>query len=470
MSTRPNILFFFTDDQRFDTINALGNPHIHTPNINRLVERGTAFTRAHIMGGTSQAVCMPSRAMLHTGRSLFSIQEQGQTIDPDHVMLGEALQQNGYTSHGLGKWHNGKGSFNRAFSSGDEIYLGGMCDHWNVPAYHYDPTGEYRHRIPVCKDPWTTKELIWLDADHIESGRHSSELLCDAAVQFLDQYAEEAPFFLYVSFLAPHDPRTMPEAYQKMYDPETIELPPNFMGAHPFNNGELKVRDEMLEEWPRTPEAIRLHLAEYYGMITHADAEMGRVLDALERSGQWDNTIIVFAGDNGLALGQHGLMGKQSLYDHSVRVPLVMAGPGVPKGQQSDSLCYLLDIFPTLCELTGIPVPETVEGKSLVGAMNGESIRDHLLLAYCHQMRGVRDDRFKLIETVVENRRTPQLFDLHDDPWELCNLAQDPALDEQKDVLRALLETFRTAHGDTRAQGQTFWSGYDHARRNQKNS
>jgi arylsulfatase A-like enzyme len=461
MTKKPNILFFFTDDQRFNTIRALGNPQIHTPNMDRLVAQGTAFARAHIMGGTSPAVCMPSRAMLHTGRTLFSIQDQGETISPDHVLLGEALQQNGYTTHGIGKWHNGKESFNRAFSGGDEIYFGGMCDHWNVPAYHYDPTGAYSNQIPVCKDPWTTNELEWREADHIEPGRHSSELLCDGAVRFLNQYQSDDPFFLYVSFLAPHDPRTMPEEYQKMYDSETIELPPNFMGAHPFDNGELKIRDELLEEWPRTPEAIRRHIAEYCGMITHADAEIGRVISALERRGDLDNTIIVFAGDNGLALGQHGLMGKQNLYDHSVRVPLILAGPGIPAGKHSDSLCYLIDIYPTLCDLTGIPVPETVEGKSLVPAMNGTSVRDHLMLAYCHQMRGVRDDRFKLIETVVDGCRTTQLFDLEEDPWELHNLAEDPAHTEIRKALGALLDTWRTDHGDTRSQGRIFWSGYD---------
>jgi arylsulfatase A-like enzyme len=460
MSKKPNILFFFTDDQRFDTIRALGNPQIHTPNMDRLTARGTAFTCAHIMGGTSPAVCMPSRAMLHTGRSLFRIQDQGEAISSDHVMLSELLQQHGYTTYGIGKWHNGKESFNRAFSGGDEIYFGGMCDHWNVPAYRYDPTGAYSSTIPVCKDPWTTNELVWREADHIAPGKHSSELLCDAAIRFLDHCKKEDPFFLYVSFLAPHDPRTMPEKYLRMYDPDTIELPPNFMGAHPFDNGELKIRDEMLEEWPRTPEAIRRHIAEYYGMISHANAEIGRVIDALERSGQLDNTLIVFAGDNGLALGQHGLMGKQNLYDHSVRVPLVMAGPDIPEGHQSDALCYLFDICPTLCELTGIPVPETVDGKSLVPAMNGESVRDHLLLAYCHQMRGARDEHFKLIETVVETRRTTQLFDLKADPWELENLADNPEYADRQRVLRLLLETFPSEHGDTREQGQIFWYGY----------
>lgn len=463
MKSKPNILFFFTDDQRFDTIHALGNEAIHTPNMDRLAERGTAFTRAHVMGGTSPAVCMPSRAMLHTGRSLFGIEAPGQVIDPDYKMLGEVLRENGYQTFGLGKWHNREESFNRAFADGDEIYFGGMCDHWNVPAHRYDPTGRYDGRIPMSKDPMTTNEVIWRSADHIQPGTHSSELLADGAVRFLQDYAKEDPFFLYLSFLAPHDPRTMPEKYRRMYDPAEIELPPNFMGGHPFDNGALRIRDEKLEAWPRTPEAIRKHIAEYYAMITHMDAEMGRVLEALEACGETEDTIIVLAGDNGLALGQHGLMGKQNLYDHSVRVPLVMAGPGIPAGGRSDALCYLYDIYPTLCQLAELPIPETVEGRSLVPAFEGATVRERLMLAYCHQMRGVRDDRFKLIETVVDDRRTTQLFDLKEDPWELENLAGDPLHEKRLEALRSRLETFPDEHNDIGEQGRTFWDGYENA-------
>ncbi len=190
------------------------------------------------------------------------------------------------------------------------------------------------------------------------------------------------------------------------------------MPEHPFDNGELKVRDELLEKWPRTEKAIRRHLAEYYAMITHADAQMGRVLDALRESGQAENTIIVFAGDNGLALGQHGLMGKQSLYDHSVRVPLVMMGPGIPVGEQRDVLCYLIDIYPTLCEVTGHTIPKSVEGLSLGPALVDTAVphRTHLHFAFTDLQRGVTDGRYKLIESITNDCLTTQLFDLKPDP------------------------------------------------------
>jgi arylsulfatase A-like enzyme len=464
-SHRPNVLFFFTDDQRFDTLHALGNERIHTPNMDAWVRDGTAFTFAHIMGGTSPAVCMPSRAMLMTGRTLFRLERQGQRIPQDHVQLGELLQRHGYRTYGTGKWHNGSDAYARSFSAGDEIFFGGMDDHWNVPACRFDPTGQYPAQ-PMVKDPWTSNQVTYRQCDHISPGKHSSELFCDAAIEFLRGHDTATPFFMYLSFMAPHDPRTMPKQYLEMYDPAEIDLPPNFMARHPFDNGELQVRDELLADVPRRPQEIRRHLAEYYAMITHADAQIGRVMDVLRETGQAENTIVVFAGDNGLALGQHGLMGKQNLYDHSLRVPLVFCGPGIPRGVRSEERCYLFDIYPTLCELIGVPIPDSVEGQSLVPALRGvkNTIRDTMYFAYKEYQRCVRDARFKLIEYVVNGRRTTQLFDIPADPWELSNLADDPAYTGHLEQLRGDLLRWRDELGDAENElGRIFWAGYDAA-------
>lgn len=460
-SKRPNILFFFTDDQRFDTIRALGNKQIVTPNIDSIVRNGATFSNAYIMGGTSGAVCMPSRAMLMTGRTLFHLQAQGQNIPEDHILLGETLQKAGYNTFGTGKWHNGTSAYARSFNAGAEIFFGGMDDHWNVPACDFDPTGKYSQRCHQTVD-FVKQRVVQKICDHIHAGKHSSELFCDAATDYLRDYSDDAPFFMYISFMAPHDPRTMPKEYLDRYDAEKINLPENFMPEHPFDNGELRIRDEMLAAFPRTPEEIRRHIAEYYAMITHADAQIGRVLEALRETGKADNTIIVFSGDNGLALGRHGLMGKQNLYEHSVHVPLIMSGPGIPSGEKRDAFCYLLDIYPTLCNLAGIPIPDSVEGKSLVSAMQnaGNKIRDNLLFAYTSLHRGVRDERYKLIEYVVEEKRTTQLFDLQADPFELNNLADNPSYAEPLKRLRKELLRWKDELGDTREQGRIFWDGY----------
>jgi arylsulfatase A-like enzyme len=458
---RPNILLFFTDDQRFDTIRALGNPRIHTPNLDALVHRGTAFTRAHIPGGTCGAVCMPSRAMLHTGRTLFHLQDEGQAIPSEHTTLGEHLTAAGYATFGTGKWHNGRGAFARSFIAGDEIFFGGMGDHWNVPAYRFDPTGAYSTKLPFVAEPMKSKEVGFKQGDHIEAGKHSTELFTDAAIRFLETTQHDDPFFMYVSLMAPHDPRTMPQSFLDMYDPEQIDLPENFLPEHPIDTGALTIRDEKLAAFPRDPKEIKQHLAEYYAMITHLDHEFGRLVATLQERGELDNTLIVFAGDNGLALGQHGLMGKQNLYDHSVRVPLIFAGPGIPQGRTTDAPVYLLDMFPTLCDLVNLPIPDSVEGQSLLPCITGNEStpREPLYLAYADSIRGVTDGRHKLIEYACGDI---QLFDLITDPLEINDLsgieASAPILSNRRQTLRRLAEAWEDKK---HPMGRCFWETLD---------
>jgi arylsulfatase A-like enzyme len=456
----PNVLLLLTDDQRFDTIHAWGNEHISTPNIDRLAREGVSFRNAYIMGGTSSAVCMPSRAMLLTGRNLFRIEREGQEIPRAHRMFGETFAAAGYETFGTGKWHNGTHAYARNFTDGAEIFFGGMDDHWNVPACDFHPDGRYPAPRPRHRYDGKQVTAFRRSYDHIVPEKHSSELFCDAAVDFLGHHRGSQPFFLYLSFMAPHDPRTTPEEYRRMYDPRKSPLPANFLPEHPFNIGWYG-RDEQLEQTPRPEEAIRRHLADYYAMITHLDAQMGRVLTALEQSGRLANTIVVFASDNGLAIGSHGLMGKQSVYEHSVRVPLILAGPGIPRGEERDALCYLSDIYPTLCELGGLPVPDSVEGNSLVPAIRaGADMRDTLYFAHTHLHRGVRDERYKLIEYVVEGGRNTQLFDLHVDPEERNDLSSDPSRGDDLARLRRELLGWRADAGDTREKEAAFWQGY----------
>jgi len=447
MSDKPNVLFFFTDDQRFDTIGALNNPHIHTPTLDRIAAEGTAFTRAYIMGGSDPAVCMPSRAMLHTGRTLFSIERRGQSIPDSHVTMGEHFRRAGYRTFGTGKWHNGKASYARSFSDGARVFFGGMSQHFDVPLRDFDPTGTY--------GPDTIRR---------EVKKHSSDLFTASAMEFLrDTAGDDQPFFAYVSFTAPHDPRDTHERFHALYQADKLPLPENFATEHSFDNGELQVRDELLAPLPRTPAAIRRHLADYYAMISHADDRIGAVLDVLKATGKYENTIIVFAGDNGLALGRHGLMGKQNVYDHSVHVPLMLAGPGVGAGETNDAMCYLLDIFPTLCDLCNLDCPATVEGLSLAPVLAGQAgtRREMLHFAYKDLHRAVQDDRWKLIEYAANGKRTTQLFDLETDPLEMNDLAADPACATHLARLRGELQRWRTELGDTQELGQTFWSTYD---------
>jgi arylsulfatase A-like enzyme len=281
-----------------------------------------------------------------------------------------------------------------------------------------------------------------------QSEGHSVKIFADTAVDFLKQQKGAQPFLCYVAFNAPHDPRVAPQQFHERYNATKPPAPANFLPQHPFNNGVLTIRDEALAPWPRTPEIVRQHLADYYASIEFLDEQIGRILAALAESGQAERTIVVFSSDHGLAIGSHGLFGKQNLYDHSMRAPLIMSGPGIPRGKNADALCYLLDIFPTLGELAGIASPDGSEGRSLaqVIAGNTESPRPALLTAYTDLQRAVREDRWKLIVYPKVNKT--QLFDLRADPAEMHDLAADPQHAEDVKRLTALLKAEQEKAGD----------------------
>ncbi len=457
---KPNIVFILTDDQRFDTIGALGNAEIHTPVLDSLVSQGTVFTHAHIPGGSVGAVCMPSRAMIHSGRTLFHIENAGRSVPEEHVLLGETLRREGYQTWGSGKWHNGREAFARSFTGGDEVFFGGMADHWNVPAYHYDPSGKYNSKLPYVADPFRSNEVEYREADHINSGVHSTDSITEAGVSFIRNAPEDAPWFTYLSYLAPHDPRTMPERFLKMYNPDEISLPANYQGGHSFDNGALHIRDEELAPFPRTEEIVRRHIAEYYAMISHIDYSIGRVIEAVKEKGEFENTIFIVTGDNGLALGCHGLLGKQSLYDHSVRIPMIFTGPGIESGVRNDSFVYLLDVYPTICDMIRAPIPPSVEGISFLPLLQGEKkpVREHVFGAYAQYQRSIKRGSFKLIEYSVSGNRNTQLFDLESDPEETVNLASDPAYKEILVELRRLLVREAKDWDDRESTwGREFW-------------
>lgn len=437
---RPNVLFLFSDDQRADTIGAWGNPHARTPNLDRLAAEGTSFTRAYCMGSQQGAVCVPSRAMLLTGRTLFRVKDnlQGQETWP------ERFAADGYRTFVTGKWHNGQQSVVRAFREGKAVFLGGMGnDPYKLTVNDIAPDDV----SPNAASPGRT--LV----NRRPSGKHSVELFADSAVEFLSaRKPADAPFLCYASFNLPHDPRIAPPPFHEAANRGRPPLPANFMPQHPFDNGEMVVRDERLAPWPRTPDVVRQHLADYYAATTFLDQQVGRVLDALRQSGAYENTVIVFASDHGLAIGSHGLFGKQNLYDHSMRAPLIVAGPGVAKGRTTDALCYLLDVYPTLGELAGVTGSDGSEGVSLAGPARSDTSggaaggRPAIFTAYRDVQRAVRDDRWKLI--VYPQVNQVQLFDLKADPDEVKDLAADPAHAEDRRRMTDLLKKEQAASGD----------------------
>jgi arylsulfatase A-like enzyme/acetyl esterase/lipase len=398
--TRPNVLFFFMDDQRADTIAALGNVHIKTPNIDRLVQKGVAFRRAYMMGGMQGATCVPSRAMLLSGMSLFHIDEKLMRDETWPAAFGRA----GYDTFISGKWHNTPPSIPKSFQRARSMFVGGMTDPMKAKLSH------------VEKGQLTPPQV---------SEKHACAVFADEAIAFIREQ-HTAPFFCYVPFDGPHDPHIVPDDFPIKYDPAKIPLPANFLPQHPWDNGEMSNRDESLLPWPRTSENVRAMLADYYRYVSYLDAQIGRVLEALDASPQAKNTIVVFAADSGVARGSHGLIGKQNLYEHSMRVPLIIGGPGILANQKTDAMCYLFDVMPTLGALCGVAAPTTSEGMDLSPILRQPSkpARASMMFAYRNVQRALRDDQWKLIRYPQVDRT--QLFDLKSDPHELTNLADRP--------------------------------------------
>ena len=426
LAARPNILFLFADDQRRDTIAAYGNEFIETPHLDALASRGYSFRQNYCMGSIHGAVCQPSRAMLMSGRTLYRVPMNLEGVKT----LPELLRDNGYTTFGTGKWHNQAPSFLRSFELGTAAFMGGMSDHTKVPISDIAPDGS---------------TLI----NRREGEKFSSELFADSIVSFLENQQHDKPFFAYAAFTAPHDPRQPPAEYREKYYRNPPPLPPNFMPQHPFHNGWMVGRDENLAAWPRTSVVVQEQLCEYYGLISHLDSQVGRILDVLTETGLAENTLIVYAADHGLAVGSHGLLGKQSLYEHSMGCPLIIAGQGIPAGKSSQALTYLYDLYPTICDLVGIDPPESVEGTSLKPVWQGEvdRVRETLFTTYEDMMRAVRDDRWKLIRYPKINYT--QLFDLQNDPHELTNLAGEPDQANRVAVMMQRLAEWQQKTDDT---------------------
>ncbi len=431
--SRPNIILTIADDQRYNTIAAHGNADIRTPNLDRLAGRGVSYRRAQHAGSSHGAVCAPSRAQLHTGRHLYSVSDSlhalGQPVTNDRraqeghpiPTLGELLGNAGYDTFAIGKWHNEGASFLRSFQCGRRIMLGGMSSHFCVPM----------HDVPAKSGEFTNRRI---------GHGHSTDLFAEAAVDFLKTRSagDERPFFLYVAFTAPHDPRETYWRFRRQYSADRIPLPASFMPRHPFILGAEQERDEFLSDYPRHPDEARMHEADYYAMIAHLDEGLGRIHDALEQAKLTNNTLVIHTADHGLALGRHGLMGKQNLYDHSIRVPLIVSGPGFQRGIDDDRLCHQHDLFPTLLASAGVNGIATN-----FQHLQSPSPRETLSSAFDVTIRSMRDGVWKLIEYRLPAGRVTQLFDTQRDPDECHDLSARPefrpVLLRLRDALRAHL-------------------------------
>ncbi len=456
---QPNIVFIFADDLTYTAIHELGNNEIKTPNLDKMVQNGTTFTHAFNMGSWSGAVCVASRAMIISGRSVWRANEFRQNwVKGDSTSYektwGKIMEMNGYDTYMTGKWHVDAPA-DKVFQNTIHIRPGMPSDFWNnaeiMKRFSQIDIKNYAETALIMPKgynrPLSIDDQNWISTDtsaggYWKDGKHWSEVLKDDAIAFVEKAKNKNnPFFMYLAFNAPHDPRQAPETYLEMYKTNDIKIPASFLTEYPFKDGignSPSLRDEALAPFPRTEFAIKKHIQEYYALISHLDTQIGEIIDALENSGKMDNTIIFFSADHGLAMGRHGLLGKQNMFDHSIRAPLLAMGPGIPKGNRIDADVYIQDVMATSLDFAEIKAPEYIEFHSfrdLIQNTRKESHYKRIYGAYLELQRMIRKDGYKLIVYPKINKIL--LFDLVNDPEEMHDLSE---MVEHQDLVSALFQ------------------------------
>jgi arylsulfatase A-like enzyme len=399
MAKRPNILFLIMDDQRPDTLGPDSTFPVNTPNLDRLCTEGTRFNRHYV----TTPICTPGRAEVLTGHHSYhnGVRWFGQPINPDLPLLPRILQSAGYHTIHVGKWHND--------------------GHPRDKGYHRVRRAMHDSLLPYREFGHT---MEWEEDGEPVRG-HSTEMFCDATIEEITAAPQDKPWFCYLALHSPHDPFQAPEEFL----PKEGDLPDNFMPVYPWDNGDLTIRDELLLPFPRKPEAVKEYRRQYAGMIQHHDHHLGRVFAHLKASGMWENTLVVFTSDHGLAVGDHGLLGKENMHEHSCRVPCVLRGPGIEAGKSQNKLTHHVDFVPTLCELADVPVGAS-DGHSLLGNHQREFLCCGFTSPDADPEKPLRETQrmivtrdFKYIHYPLSGKEA--LYDLENDPLETDNLLAD---------------------------------------------
>jgi uncharacterized sulfatase len=438
-ATKPNVIFIAVDDMNND-IGCYGSPIVKTPNLDRLAGRGVKFERAYCQF----PLCSPSRSSILTGlrpdqTRVFDLKYHFRTGRPDVVTLPQLFMRHGYYAARVGKLFH--------YGNPGEIGTSGLDDPTSWKEV-FNPAGIDKTELePKVTNFTPTRGLGSAMAVYADpAGRdeqHTDGMVATQAIRLIEQHRSE-PFFLGVGFYKPHTPYIAPKKYFEMYPLETIEVPEIPAGY------EKTVPEAALfstRPWPNfgvTREQARRSKQGYYATISFVDAQIGRVLDALDRLGLRDNTIIVFWSDHGYSLGTHGLWMKQSCFEDSARAPLIFAGPGVKAGGVSPRVVEFIDMYPTLADLASLP---------LVSRLPGASLRPLLAKpdapwsrpAFTQVERGgfpgrsVRTPRWRYTEW-DEGKQGVELYDHDRDPGEMNNLARDASHAAVMTELKALVQ------------------------------
>ena len=444
---KPNVLFIAVDDMNND-LGCYGNPQVKSPNIDRLATQGVRFERAYCQF----PLCSPSRSSIMTGlrpdtTRVFDLQYHFRQDLPHVVTLPQLFTTNGYYVARVGKiYHYGNPS---------QIGTSGLDDPASWQEF-YNPAGRDKTALEQDVIRYTGKRggglgsaMAFLNDKSGKDEEHTDGKVATQAIDLLEKH-QDKPFFLAVGFYRPHCPWITPGGYFEMYSLDAMQLPdiaPDIKETVPAP------ALASTKPWPYlgvTPEQARECKLAYYASISFVDAQIGRVLDALDRLGLRQNTVVVFWSDHGYHLGEHGLWFKQSCFEESARVPLIIAAPGLRSGGKACSRTVeLLDLYPTLADLAGLTPPKRLEGASLRPLLD-DPAAPWARSAFTQVQRGgfpghsVRTERWRYTEWDFGNKGA-ELYDHHTDPQELHNLAADPRHAASVAELKALLKTVHPA-------------------------
>lgn len=468
---KPNVLFIAVDDLRPE-LGCYGVAMARTPNIDKLASGGMIFTRAYCQ----QALCSPSRTSLLTGlrpdtTKIYDLEHHFRKANPDVVTLPEYFKNHGYHVQALSKIYHSSLDDPKSWS----------VPHWDpkAPVYH-DPEilaeikardekaqaeGKAKKTRVVERDPKTgtvletkrqpwTKGRSWECAD-VEDNYFVDGKTAEQAIKVMREIKDK-PFFLAVGFIRPHLPFVAPKKYFDLYSRDTFQLagnpnpPEDVPPPAMHDSGELRGYTDIPDKGPIPEAKMKELLLAYHAAASYTDAQIGKVLDELDKLGLRDNTIVVLWGDHGWHLGEHGMWCKHSNFEVATRAPLIITAPGLNKnGAKTKSLAEFVDIYPTLCELAGLPVPKGVEGRSLAPVLKNPeaSVKDAAYSQYPRKKlmgHSVRTDRYRYTEWAEEGKAPEgvELYDHEKDPDENVNLANKPeykkTVEEMKKILNAV--------------------------------
>jgi len=435
MNNRPNILWYCTDQQRFDTIGALGNPHVKTPNIDLLVENGVAFTHTYCQS----PICTPSRSSFMTGlypSRVHNTRNGNETFPDDPPIISKLIANAGYECGMVGKFH--------LQSSGHRTEPR-LDDGFTFWKFSHAPRDDWQEGHDYAD--WVRQKGGDLDAmrqseERVAPEFHQTTWASERAIEFITQdRSANQPWLLNINIYDPHPPFIPPKIYADKFD--ASKMPgPYFRESDLKHQSKLECIDFQGEVSEPIGHDAKKMQANYYAMIAQIDDQFARIVDALESTGQLENTVILFTSDHGESLGDHGLMRKGArFYEGLVRIPLIFSWPKRFKsGVQSSALVELLDMSYTLLELAGVEVPKYFQGKSLLPILEGSAspdyLRDYVRSEYFDALdphftggEGTfatmhRTKKFKL--TIYHDKDLGELYDLEVDPWEFDDLWDNP--------------------------------------------